>query len=131
MSAQVGSAIEKINEIYSDRSKRIKELKDQGKKAMGYLCIYPPVEIMTALELIPFRIFGDMRETVSKADMHLPSVVCPFLRSLLDVGLKGRYDFLDGVTFAHTCDVGAQFSGNWKINIKTGFSHFIDIPHYA
>jgi benzoyl-CoA reductase/2-hydroxyglutaryl-CoA dehydratase subunit BcrC/BadD/HgdB len=61
--------------------------------------------------------------------MHLPSVVCPFLRSLLDVGLKGRYDFLDGVTFAHTCDVGAQFSGNWKINIKTGFSHFIDIPH--
>ena len=115
--------------IYEDRPRRAMELKKQGKKVMGYLCIHPVVEMMTAMDLVPFRIFGDMRETVTKADKYLPSVVCPFLRSLLDVALKGKYDFLDGVTFVHTCDVGAQFAGNWKINIPTPFSHFIDMPH--
>ena len=119
----------KAKAIYKDRPGRAMELKKQGKKVMGYLCIQPVTEMMTALDLVPYRIFGDMRETVTKADKYLPSVVCPFLRSLLDVALKGKYDFLDGVTFVHTCDVGAQFSGNWKINIPTPFSHFIDMPH--
>jgi len=129
METQTTQGLARVKEIYQDRPRRAMELRDQGKKVMGYLCIYPVVEIMTALDLVPYRIFGDMRETVTKADKYLPSVVCPFLRSLLDLGLKGKYDFLDGVTFAHTCDVGAQFAGNWKINIRTPFSHFVDMPH--
>jgi benzoyl-CoA reductase subunit C len=123
------AGMEKAKAIYGDRFGHAMRMKQQGKQIMGYLCIHPPAEMMTALDLVPFRIFGDMRETVTKADAYLPAVVCPFLRSLLDVALKGRYDFLDGVTFVHTCDVGAQFAGNWKINIPTPFSHFIDMPH--
>jgi benzoyl-CoA reductase subunit C len=129
MEKQILNGLARAKGICRDRARRVNELKAQGKKVMGYLCIYPPTEMMTALDLIPFRIFGNMREPVTVADKYLPSVVCPFLRSLLDVGLKGGYDLLDGITFVHTCDVGAQFSGNWKINIKTPFSHFIDMPH--
>ncbi|MFO7963266.1 MAG: 2-hydroxyacyl-CoA dehydratase family protein [Desulfobacterales bacterium] len=117
------------NRLYSDRTLRIRELKRSGRRVMGYLCIYPVVEMMTAVDLVPFRLFGNMREPVTQADTYLPTVVCPFLRSLLDIGLKGKYDFLDGVTFVHTCDVGAQFANNWKINVKTPFSFFIDMPH--
>lgn len=129
MSTDAITGLARAKSIYSDRSRRVRELKQQSRKVMGYLCIYPVVEIMTAADLIPFRLFGDMQEPVTLADKYLPSVVCPFLRSLLDVGLKGKYNFLDGVTFVHTCDVGAQFSGNWKINIKLPFSFFIDMPH--
>ncbi len=129
MHNQTAKGLARAKNIYSDRSLHAGKLKEQGRKLMGYLCIYPVVEIMTAADLIPFRLFGNMREPVTLADKYLPAVVCPFLRSLLDVGLKGKYDFLDGVTFVHTCDVGAQFSSNWKINIKVPFSFFIDMPH--
>jgi len=70
-----------------------------------------------------------MREPITKADTYPPTVVCPFLRSLLDLGLKGKYEFLDGVVMAHTCDVGAQVPGLWNTFVETHYSHFIDTPH--
>ena len=119
----------RVQEIYQDRPQRVKELKAEGKRVMGYLCIYPVVEMMTALDLVPYRIFGDMREPITKADTYLATVVCPFLRSLLDLGLKGKLDFLDGMVMAHICDVGAQMMSLWNHYVKTPYSHFIDTPH--
>jgi len=116
-------------EIYQDRSSRARELRAQGRQVIGYLCLYPPVEMLTAFGLVPYRLFGDMKEPVTRADTYLPTVVCPFLRSLLDLGLKGKFDFLDGVVMAHTCDVGAQIPGLWNNFVKTPYSYFIDTPH--
>jgi benzoyl-CoA reductase subunit C len=66
---------------------------------------------------------------ITDADDYMPSIVCPFLRSILDLGLKGRYDFLDGVVMAHICDVGARTAHLWDVAVKTSYSHYIDIPH--
>ncbi len=124
-----GTGLTRVKEIYQDRYQRAKELKAEGKKVIGYLCIYPVLEMMTALDTVPHRIFGDMSEPITGADDYLPTMVCPFLRSLLDLGLKGRYDFLDGVVMAHICDVGARTSHLWDVAVKTPYSHFIDTPH--
>jgi len=124
-----GKGLDRVREICQDRPRRAKELRADGKKVLGYLCLYPVVELMTAFDLVPYRIFGDMREPITKADTYMATVVCPFLRSLLDLGLKGRYDFFDGVVMAHTCDVGAQIHGMWNTFVKTPYSHFIDVPH--
>jgi benzoyl-CoA reductase subunit C len=119
----------RAREIYLNRDQRAKELKAAGKTVVGYLCIYPVIEMMTALGLVPYRLFGDMSEPNTHADNYLPSMVCPFLRSLLDLGLKGKYDFLDGVVMAHVCDVGARVAHLWDVGIKTPYSYFIDVPH--
>ncbi len=129
MAENVAKGIARAREICRQRSKRAQELRLSGKKVVGYLCLYPPVEMLTALDLVPYRLLGDMKETITKADNYLPTVVCPFLRNLLDLGLKGRYNFLDGVVMAHTCDVGAQISGLWNNYIRTPYSYFIDTPH--
>ncbi len=115
--------------IYQNREQRVRELKAEGKTVVGYLCIYPAIEMLTALDLVPFRMFGDMDEPITSADDYLPTIVCPFLRSLLDLGLKGKYDFLDGVVMAHICDVGARISNIWNVGVKTPYSYFIDVPH--
>jgi len=115
--------------IYADRSRRVKELKAGGRKIIGYQCIYPALEMLTAFDLIPYRIFGDMREPITKADACLPTVVCPFLRSCLDLGLKGKYDFLDGVVFSHVCDVGEKTAHIWRTYLTFPYCHFIDTPH--
>ena len=128
--AEGGSkGLTRVGEIYHDRTHRVKELKAEGKKVMGYWCIYPVLEMMTALDVVPFRIFGDMREPITKADACLPTVICPFIRSFMDLGLKGKYDFLDGVVMAHVCDVGEKVAHIWRTYINSPYCHFIDTPH--
>ncbi len=119
----------KVKDIYQHRDKRARELKAQGKKIIGYMCIYPPLEMVTALDLVPFRIKGDINEPITKADSCIPTIVCPFLRSSLDLGLKGKYDFLDGLAGSHACDVGEKWCHLWNYYIDPPFHHFIDYPH--
>ena len=117
-------------EVYQDRGHRVQELRKAGKKVVGYLCLYPPVELITALGLVPFRIFGDMSEPITAADRVSTTVVCPFLRSILDLALKGKFNFLDGIVGAHTCDIGMTIIIAWRDSkIGTPFTHFIDVPH--
>jgi len=56
-------------------------------------------------------------------------VVCPFLRSTVDLGLKGKYDFLDGVVMAHACEVAEKVAHIWRIYFNPSYAHFIDTPH--
>ena len=125
------TGLPRVKEIYQKRDSRAKELKKEGKKVIGYLDIYPVLEMLTALDSVPFRILGDMGEPITKADAYLPTVVCPFLRSCLDLGLKGRYDFLDGVVMAHTCEVAEKMAHIWRIYLNPPYAHFIDTPHTA
>jgi len=129
MTEKGGQGLAGVREIYQDRTQRAKELKAEGKSVIGYLCIYPILEMMTAADLVPYRIFGDMGEPITKADACLPTVVCPFLRSALDVGLKGKYDFLDGVVMCHSCEVGEKLGHIWRTYLNYSYSHFIDVPH--
>ena len=121
--------IAKAKEIYSDRTQRVKELQSEGKKIFGYLCIYPIIEMLSALDIVPFRLFGDINEPVTKANNFLPMVVCPFIRSYLDMGLKGKYNFLDGIITSHICDVGAGVPAIWNYAVKTPYTYHIDTPH--
>jgi bzd-type benzoyl-CoA reductase N subunit len=119
----------RAKEIYRNRDERAKELKKEGKKIIGYFCCYPPLEIMTALDFVPFRILGDMREPITAADSCLPTIICPFTRSCMDLGLKGRYDFLDGVVGSHSCDTTQNVHAIWRYYLKPVYSHFLDVPH--
>ena len=121
--------IAKSRHIYNDRSQRVQQLKAQGKKVLGYLCIYPVVEIISSFGLVPYRIFGSIEEPITKADACLPNCVCPFLRSTLDLGLKGKYDFLDGVVMAHPCEVAEKLAHIWRTYLHPPYSFYIDTPH--
>ena len=119
----------RVREIYQDRTQRATELKAEGERVLGYFCLYPVLEMMTALDLVPYRIFGSMQEPITKADAALPTVVCPFVRSALDLGLKGKYDFLDGVVMCHSCEVGEKSAHIWRTYLNPSYFYFIDTPH--
>ncbi|MBI2832344.1 MAG: 2-hydroxyacyl-CoA dehydratase [Chloroflexi bacterium] len=130
MVARVESkGLKRAKELYQDRPQRVKELKAEGKKVIGYLHLYPVLELLTAADLVPYAMLGDMREPITKADSCLPTIVCPFLRSIMDIGLKGRYDFLDGVVMAHMCEVGEKLAHVWRTYIHLPYSFFLDTPH--
>ncbi len=127
--AEAGKGLAGVIEVCDDRSRRARELRSEGKKVVGYLCIYPVLEMLTALDIVPYRVLGEMREPVTEADGYMPTVNCPFLQSCLDLGVKGKYDFLDGIVTSHICDVGSTLSTIWNYAVKTPFFHHIDTPH--
>ncbi|OGN91557.1 MAG: hypothetical protein A2Z75_07805 [Chloroflexi bacterium RBG_13_50_10] len=115
-------------EIYLNRSQRARELKATGKKIIGYPCAYVPLEMLTALDLVPYRIYGSIKEPITEADRALPTSFCPFIRSCLDLALKGKDDFLDGLVTAHSCDPQHRTAHIWESCVKYSYTHFIDMP---
>jgi len=126
--SQNSRGLARAKEIYENRSQRVKELKQDGKTIMGYLCIYPPLEMMTALDMVPYRVFGDMREPVTEADRGLPVAFCPFVRSCLDLGIKGENGFLDGMVATHACDAMEKTAHVWERVMEHPYFHFIEVP---
>ncbi|MDY6843588.1 MAG: 2-hydroxyacyl-CoA dehydratase family protein [Thermodesulfobacteriota bacterium] len=130
MPAQISNkGLATVKELYNEKGKRAKELKEQGKKIIGYFCAYPPVELITAAGLVPYRIMGRLKEPITEADKYLETIACPFIRSCLDTALKGDYDFLEGVVVPHSCDNVIRLYDIWTYNMKPSFKHCINIPH--
>ena len=118
-----------VEKLYQEYGYRARELKSQGKKVLGFLSIHAPVEIITAAGFVPFRIKGDVREPITKADTHMETIVCGLVRSSFDVTLKGRYEFLDGLVIPHTCDSVCRTYDIWKHTLQLPYSHLINVPH--
>jgi len=126
--SQKNKGLARAKEIGQERTSRVKELRAEGKRIIGYPCIYVPVEILTAAGAVPFRILGDMREPVTAADRALPTSFCALMRSCLDIALKGRDKFLDGVVMAHSCDPQEKTARVWESYVSYPYFYFIDVP---
>lgn len=125
------NGLAKVHEIYQNRDFRAKELKKQGKKIIGYLCCYAPLEMMTAADVVPYRITGDVKEPITIADAYTETLQCPFIRNIYDLVLKGRYDFLDGLVIPHSCDNVERNYEALKYHIKPAYSYYVNVPHVA
>ncbi len=120
--------LSKAREIYQNRSQRVKKLRAAGKKIIGYPCVYVPLEILTALDLVPYRTCGDIKEPVTEADRALPTSFCPIMRTCLDCALKGKNDFLDGMVTVHSSDPQEKTARVWESYVDHPYFHFIDMP---
>jgi len=120
--------LRKAREIYLNHSQRAAELKTAGKNIIGYPCVYVPLEMLTALDLVPYQTCGDIKEPVTEADRALPSSFCPIMRNCLDCALKNKNDFLDGMVTIHSCDPQEKTARVWESYTNYSYFHFIDMP---
>jgi benzoyl-CoA reductase subunit C len=128
MKAEAGG-MNLVAEYYQDYGGRARELKKQGRRIIGGLCAYVPVEIITAAGFVPFRIKGNVREPITRADVEMETIVCPLVRSCFDLAVKGSYEFLDGLVIPHACDSICRTYDVWKYTLGLSYSHFINMPH--
>jgi benzoyl-CoA reductase subunit C len=115
--------------LYREYGTRARDLKAGGKRFIGYLCAFVPVEIITAAGLIPFRIKGDVREPITKADVDMETIICPLVRSCFDMVVKGKYEFIEGVVIPHACDSMCRTYEVWQGATGLAYSHLINTPH--
>jgi benzoyl-CoA reductase subunit C len=108
----------------------VKEWKERtGGKAIGYLPVYVPREIIHAAGMLPVGIMGggDNLEII-RGDAFYQSYICHIPRSTIELGLAGKLDALDGMLFPAICDVIRNLSGIWKILFKDRYVKYMDFP---
>jgi benzoyl-CoA reductase subunit C len=100
-----------------------------GRKAIGYMPVYVPREIIHAAGMLPVGILGggDALEVI-QGDAYYQSYICRIPRSTIELGLTGRLDCLDGLLFPSICDVIRNLSGMWQMLFKDKYVRYLDVP---
>jgi len=100
-----------------------------GRKAIGYMPVYVPRELVHAAGMLPVGILGggDGLEVI-QGDAYYQSYICRIPRSTVELGLTGRLDCLDGMLFPSICDVIRNLSGMWQLMFKDKYVRYFDVP---
>jgi bzd-type benzoyl-CoA reductase N subunit len=124
-----GNGLATAEKYYSQYGLRAQELKNSGKKIIGYLTALGPVEILTAAGVVPFRLKGNVSEAITKGDAYMETIVCPFVRNVFDSAVKGKFSFLDGMVLPHQCDSIDRTDDVWADTLKLPYWHYLNVPH--
>ncbi|MDD9304488.1 MAG: 2-hydroxyacyl-CoA dehydratase [Desulfobacter sp.] len=122
--------IEELTPFYTtikDPEQTAQSIKTKGKKILGYLCSYAPEELIFAAGCHPMRLFSRKTE-ISLAENHLQAYCCSLVRGILEQGLSGDLNYLDGTVFPHTCDSIQRLSDIWRLNMDQAFFADVIMP---
>ena len=122
----------RCEELYEDLELNcVREWKEQnpGGRAVGYLPTYVPREILHAAGILPVGILGAGEQLeIVRGDACFQSYICHLPRSVVELGLSGRLDALDGMIFPSTCDVIRNLSGIWRLLFPKKYTSYLDVP---
>lgn len=114
-----------------NRAEYAKQWKQRtGGKVVGYFCTYAPEELMYAAGILPVRILGS-HEVQDVTEPHIFAMFCPFCRDCLAQGLKGRFNYLDGIMIAQSCLHIRQAFTSWQKHIPVDYSYYLPMPHHV
>jgi bzd-type benzoyl-CoA reductase N subunit len=125
------SVLDRFREVNAafPKTSEIMEWKKAGKKVIGWLCTYVPEEVIHAAGVLPVRITGYSREMeLDDGNAYLYVNNCSFTRSCFQLGIRGEYDFLDGVVGGSTCDGVRRLFDLWRIYLKPGYWQVMTVP---
>ncbi len=108
----------------------LKQWIGDGGKVVGFSCVYAPEEIIHAAGVMPYRMEARGMDQTDLADVYLHRFNCTFARCMLQAGLGGEYDFLDGFCFLNGCEQIRRLYEIWDKHIPaTDYQYMVTIPH--
>ncbi len=124
--------VERCAALYEDLSFTVaREWKaaEPGRKVVGFMPVYIPLEIIHAAGMLPLGVLGggDQLEVIH-GDAYYQSYICRIPRSTIELAISGRLDFLDGMLFPSTCDVIRNLSGMWQLMFPEVYVRYFDVP---
>lgn len=81
--------------------------KTEGRRIVGIMCEFTPREVILAAGAVPVCLCGGSAATIPAAEQHLPSNLCPLIKSTFGYHVQGSNPFLnwaDLVVAETTCD---------------------------
>ncbi len=108
----------------------IERWKADGGRVIGFVCGYVPEEIIHAAGLFPYRMEARGTKETGLADVYMHRFNCTFSRCLLQAGLEGQYDFLDGFCFLNGCEQIRRIYEIWDKHVPaTDYQYMVTVPH--
>jgi len=98
---------DEIANFFGQREKEIQAAKESGKKVIGYLCMFAPIELILAADAIPVRVNSGWYDASKLGDRIVPVEVCPIIRSTMGakmVELSPYLELSDALIGVLTCD---------------------------
>lgn len=123
--------IEDCEDLYNDLDfSSVKTWKEKtGNKAIGYMPVYVPRELIHAAGMLPVGIMGGGPNLeIIKGDAYFQSYICHFPRSTIELGLLGKLDCMEGFLFPAICDVIRNLSGMWQMLFPEKYVRYVDLP---
>ena len=132
MRAELAALVQRAQQLYDDLDlATVRAWKDAepGRKAVGYLPIYVPRELIDAAGMLPVGLLGGGdRLEIIRGDAYFQSYICHLPRSTIELALSHRLDALDGMLFPSICDVIRNLSGMWALLFPDRYVRYVDVP---
>ena len=123
--------VDRARELYEDLDLLYVQgwMAENRAKAVGFLPVYVPRELIWASGLLPVGVHGGGdRLEIIRGDAYYQSYICHLPRSIVELLLSGRLDCLSGVLFPSTCDVIRNLSGMWRLLSPETYVRYVDLP---
>jgi benzoyl-CoA reductase subunit C len=125
----VQEIFETFREWIDNRHEYAKAWKERtGNRVVGYFCTYVPEEILYAANMLPVRILGS-HEPPTVTEPYIFAMYCHFCRDCLAQGLRGKFDYLDGIVEGQACIHLRQTFNAWRLHIPIDYAYYIYVPH--
>jgi benzoyl-CoA reductase/2-hydroxyglutaryl-CoA dehydratase subunit BcrC/BadD/HgdB len=98
---------DEIASFFGQREKEIQAAKENGKKVIGYFCMFAPTELILAADAIPVRVSSGWYDATKLGDRIVPVEVCPIIRSTIGakmISLSPYLELSDALISVTTCD---------------------------
>jgi benzoyl-CoA reductase/2-hydroxyglutaryl-CoA dehydratase subunit BcrC/BadD/HgdB len=96
-----------FDSVIPNASAAIKSIRDQGKKFVGFYCVFAPQELIVAADAVPVTLCATKEEPIADGEKYLPRNFCPLIKSSYGFAITGKCAFFNNSEFIigeTTCD---------------------------
>ena len=102
----------------------VKEAQAEGKYAIGYTCYHIPEVLLNVGDCFSVRLRAPRTGSIDIATYYMSNYTCEFARALVERGIEGGFNFLDGLAGVDACSMMNRFYEHFeilKMNEKPNF----------
>ncbi|MDO4532306.1 MAG: 2-hydroxyacyl-CoA dehydratase family protein [Coriobacteriia bacterium] len=111
--ATIEEILAQLEEAARNPMAAVTQAKEEGKKVVGCVPYFAPMELVHAAGMHPVELWGGGKIT-GTGSSYYPAFYCSVLFTLIERALDGTYDDLDAVIVPTTCDGLRNLEENWK-----------------
>ncbi len=102
----------------------VEKAKADGKLAIGYTCFHIPEVLLNMGNCFSVRLRAPRTGSIDIATYYMSNYTCEYARALVERGIEGGYNFLDGLAGVDACSMMNRFYEHFellKMNEKPNF----------
>ena len=102
----------------------VEKAKEEGQLAIGYTCFHIPEVILNVDKCFSVRLRAPRTGSIDIATFYMSNYTCEFARALVERGIEGGFNFLDGLAGVDACSMMNRFYEHFellKMNEKPNF----------